>query len=128
MYRSDVEAWRRKKEIEAGVAIGSSAPHPKRPKLDRRPVSDEELATQLAAHKTLMRGSVDAPASADGPISTGAPIVYGAPQTYAAPPTAAAPTPGAPAPAPAPASAPAPFPGAPPFFGLPPPPGALAPG
>src|SRR5258708_37058401 len=115
MYRSDVEAWRRKKEIEAGVAIGSSAPHPKRPKLDRRPVSDEELATQLADHKTLMRGSVDAPASADGPTSTATPIVYDAPQTYAAPPIPDAPTPAAPEPATAPAPAPAPFPDTAPF-------------
>ncbi|KAF8338934.1 uncharacterized protein EI90DRAFT_3144199 [Cantharellus anzutake] len=128
--KSDVEAWRRKKEIEAGVAIGSSAPHPKHPKLDRRSIPDEELAAQLEAHKALMRGSVDAAPSASGPTSSGTPIVYAAPQTYTALPTAAVPAPGAPAPAPASASAPAP--GAPPFPGVPPlfvpPPNALAPG
>lgn len=101
------------------MAAGStSQPQAKRPKLDKRPLSDTELAAQLAAHKALMSGSSDTPAdgSASGSTSTGAPIVYGAPQTYAVPPSPVGATPPGPFP-----NGPPPFPGAPPFFGAPPP-------
>ncbi|KAF9516871.1 hypothetical protein BS47DRAFT_612675 [Hydnum rufescens UP504] len=87
--KNDAEAWKRRKEAEAGVAAGStSQPQAKRPKVDKKPLSDVELAAQLAAHKALMSGS-DVPSvnpTASGTTSTGAPIVYGAPQTYAVPP------------------------------------------
>ena len=123
--RNDAEAWKRRKEAEAGVAAGStSQPQAKRPKLDKKPLSDAELAAQLAAHKALMSGSDMPPtnASVSGTTSTGAPIVYGAPQTYAVPPAPVQP-PGPPGAFP---NGPPPFPGAPPFFGAPPP-GMMAP-
>ncbi|OAX38010.1 hypothetical protein K503DRAFT_770925 [Rhizopogon vinicolor AM-OR11-026] len=119
----DVADYKRRKEIELGLAAGSiSQPQPKRPKIEKRPLSEDELKAQLEAHKALMGGSSDippAPPAADN--SAGA--VYGAPpQAYATPPT---PAPGMPPPGMTP---PGMIPGAPPFFpGGPPPAGALPP-
>jgi hypothetical protein len=119
----DVADYKRRKEIELGLAAGSiSQPQAKRPKIENRPLSEEELKAQLEAHKALMGGNDTtsaAPAAADS--STGA--VYGAPpQAYAAP---AAPTPAS-APGIPPSGMSPPPPGAPPFFaGGPPPPGAF---
>jgi hypothetical protein len=118
----DVADYKRRKEIELGLAAGSiSQPQAKRPKIENRPLSEEELKAQLDAHKALMGGNDTSAAPAAADSSTGA--VYGAPpQAYVAPPAPApTPAPGIPPPGMSP-----PPPGAPPFFpGGPPPPGAF---
>ncbi|KAE9407757.1 hypothetical protein BT96DRAFT_808959, partial [Gymnopus androsaceus JB14] len=113
----DVADYKRRKEIELGLAAGSiSQPPAKRPKTENRPLSEDELKAALAAHKALMGGagasdSSVAPAAGD----QGAGGVYNAaPQTYATPPTPSPVMPGPP-----PGMMP---PGAPPFF---PPPGMV---
>ncbi|ESK89021.1 zinc finger protein 207 [Moniliophthora roreri MCA 2997] len=125
----DVADYKRRKEIELGLAAGSiSQPPPKRPKTENRPMTDEELKAALEAHKALMGGNNESTSTPD--TSTGG--VYGAPpQAYAAPPTPVPPVGQSPAmsfsPPPG-ASPPPPFmppppgivPGQPPFF---PPPG-----
>jgi len=106
----DVADYKRRKEIELGLSIGSiSQPAAKRAKTENKVITKSELKIQLEAHKALM-GANDA-----GPPMPGAPIdsatVYNAgPQTYAAP-AAPLPPPG--------------MPGMPPFppGGFPPPPG-----
>lgn len=112
----DVADYKRRKEIELGLSAGSiSQPPAKRPKVENRPLTEEELKAQLEAHKALMgaHDSSSAPATADS--STGG--VYGAPaQAYAVPPV---PPPGMPQGMPPP-GAPPPF-----FPGGPPPPGAF---
>ncbi|KAG1797510.1 uncharacterized protein HD556DRAFT_259240 [Suillus plorans] len=51
----DVADYKRRKEIELGLAAGSiSQPQPKRPKIEKRPLSEDELKAQLEAHKALM--------------------------------------------------------------------------
>lgn len=118
----DVADYKRRKEIELGLAAGSiSQPQPKRPKIEKRPLSEDELKAQLEAHKALMGGSSDIPPA---PPAADTSAVYGAPpQAYAAPPT---PAPGMPPPGMSPP--PGIVPGAPPFFpGGPPPAGALPP-
>jgi hypothetical protein len=113
----DVADYKRRKEIELGLAAGSiSQPQNKRPKVDNRPLSEEELKAQLEAHKALM-GATDS-TSAPAPLDSSIGAVYGAPpQAYAAPP---APAPGVP---PVGLLPPLGFPGAPPPFmsGIPPP-------
>ena len=114
----DVADYKRRKEIELGLAAGSiSQPQAKRPKIENRVLGEEELKAQLQAHKALMGANdTSVPPPADG--SSGG--VYGAgPQTYAAPPAPVAmPPPGM--------AHPAMPPGAPPFFPPgPPPPGAF---
>ncbi|KAI6139543.1 hypothetical protein BKA82DRAFT_4223050 [Pisolithus tinctorius] len=87
----DVADYKRRKEIELGLAAGSiSQPQPKRPKIDNRPLSEDELRAQLEAHKALMGASSDAPAAAPAPEATAA-VYNAAPTAYAVPP---APTPG----------------------------------
>ncbi|KAI6139518.1 hypothetical protein BKA82DRAFT_30048 [Pisolithus tinctorius] len=87
----DVADYKRRKEIELGLAAGSiSQPQPKRPKIDNRPLSEDELRAQLEAHKALMGASSDAPAAAPVPEAT-ATVYNAAPTAYAVPP---APTPG----------------------------------
>ena len=113
----DVADYKRRKEIELGLAAGSiTQPPPKRPKTENRPLSEDELRAQLEAHKALM-GAHETPAPA--PADTNQSAVYAAtPQTYATPPV---PTPPVPTP-------PMPMmpPGAPPAFpGMPPPPGVF---
>ena len=114
----DVADYKRRKEIELGLAAGSiSQPAAKRPKIENRPLTEDELKAALEAHKALMGGHNEVTPATDG--STGG--VYGAPpQAYAAPPTPAAPI------APVPGMAPPP-PGIspPPFM---PPPGMGMPG
>ncbi|KZT23878.1 hypothetical protein NEOLEDRAFT_1068505 [Neolentinus lepideus HHB14362 ss-1] len=129
----DVADYKRRKEIELGLAIGTiSQPPSKKPKIENRPLTEEELKAQLEAHKALMGGS-ESSASAPAPDASANSVVYNAaPQTYAtpsvppmppgmgmSPPPGISPTPpghpffpGAPPPG---------FPGAPPF--MPPPPG-----
>lgn len=86
----DVADYKRRKEIELGLAAGSiSQPPAKRPKTENRQMTEEELKAALDAHKALMGANqsesapmVSTDASAGG--------VYGAPpQAYAAPPTPA---------------------------------------
>ncbi|KAI6162501.1 hypothetical protein EDD17DRAFT_1816537 [Pisolithus thermaeus] len=118
----DVADYKRRKEMELGLAAGSiSQPQPKRPKIENRLLSEDELRAQLEAHKALMGASSDAPAAAPAPEATAA--VYNAPPTaYTAPP---APTPGIPAlgaspPPGLPGISPPPFmPGVPPLASFP---------
>ncbi|KIK63152.1 hypothetical protein GYMLUDRAFT_41472 [Collybiopsis luxurians FD-317 M1] len=112
----DVADYKRRKEIELGLAAGSiSQPPAKRPKTENRMMSEEELKAALEAHKALMGGANDSSTSSAPDQAIGA--VYGAPpQAYAAPPT---PSPAMPVPPPGM------MPGAPPFF---PPPSGLVPG
>ncbi|GJE96955.1 hypothetical protein PsYK624_131650 [Phanerochaete sordida] len=86
----DVADYKRRKEIELGLNPGSiSAPPNKRPKVENRPLSEDELRAQLEAHKALM-GASEGAAPAAEPSSA----VYGAPaQSYASPPVPAVPTP-----------------------------------
>ncbi|KAG7089766.1 hypothetical protein E1B28_011420 [Marasmius oreades] len=120
----DVADYKRRKEIELGLAAGSiSQPPAKRPRTENRPMTEDELKAALEAHKALMGGNNESTPATD----TASSAVYGAPpQAYAAPPT---PGPPVPAPAPPPGISPPPFmppppgmgiPGQPPFF---PPPG-----
>ncbi|KAJ7578505.1 hypothetical protein C8J56DRAFT_797331 [Mycena floridula] len=104
----DVADYKRRKEIELGLAAGSiSQPQAKRPRTENRPLSEEELKMALEQHKALMGAGASEPIAADS--STGG--VYGAaPQAYAVPPSPMGMMP------------PGMMPGAPPFF---PPPGAM---
>lgn len=142
----DVADYKRRKEIELGLAAGSiSQPPPKRPKTENRPLTEEELRQQLEQHKRLMGAS-----SGEGQIESSEPstAVIGAPaQTYISPPV---PSPMPPVPmmgqpafpfVPPGVSPPPPgaFPGQPPFppvmppgppppgFPMPPPPGMIPP-
>ena len=81
----DIADYKRRKEIELGLAAGSiSQPPPKRAKVENRPLSEEELRRQLEEHKALMgHGSSESSTVAESSSSA----VYGAaPQTYASPP------------------------------------------
>jgi len=82
----DVADYKRRKEIELGLNPGTiSQPPNKRPKVENRLLSEDELKAQLEAHKALM-GASD-PANAPPPTDTSSGGVYGAPpQAYAAPP------------------------------------------
>lgn len=84
----DVADYKRRKEIELGLAAGSiSQPQPKRPKVENKPLSEEELRAQLAAHKALMGASSGDATTAAAPSTSEGGAVYGAPpQAYAAPP------------------------------------------
>lgn len=89
----DVADYKRRKEIELGLAAGSiSQPQAKRPKTENRPLSEAELKAALEAHKALMGASAGDPAPQASDSSAGG--VYGAPpQAYSAPPTSAPPMP-----------------------------------
>ena len=81
----DVADYKRRKEIELGLAAGSiSQPPPKRAKVENRPLTKEELRRQLAEHKALM--GLNAPETSTPAESSSSGAVYGAPQTYATPP------------------------------------------
>ncbi|KAI0697316.1 hypothetical protein C8T65DRAFT_743236 [Cerioporus squamosus] len=114
----DVADYKRRKEIELGLNPGSiTQPQSKRPKVENRPLSEDELKAQLEAHKALMGASEAANAPVIPEAASGA--VYAAPsQTYAAPPTPAVPPPVMSPPGVPPVMPP----GAPPFMhGVPPP-------
>ena len=114
----DVADYKRRKEIELGLNPGTiTQPQSKRPKVENRPLSEDELKAQLEAHKALMGASEASAAPTVPDAASGA--VYAAPsQTYAAPPTPAAPTPVMSPPGVPPMMPP----GAPPFMpGVPPP-------
>ncbi|CCM05134.1 uncharacterized protein FIBRA_07342 [Fibroporia radiculosa] len=108
----DVADYKRRKEIELGLNPGTiTQPQSKRPKLDNRPLTEDELKAQLEAHKALMGASDGTAAHANPESATGA--VFGAPpQAYAAPPV---PAPGFVPPSSASPGMPMP-PGAPPFI------------
>ena len=84
----DVADYKRRKEIELGLNPGSiTQPQAKRPKVENRPLSEDELKAQLEAHKALMGASEASNAVPPPEAVSGA--VYAAPsQTYAVPPTA----------------------------------------
>jgi hypothetical protein len=85
----DVADYKRRKEIELGLAAGSiSQPQAKRPKIENRVISEDELRRQLEEHKALM--GLNNPEPPSVPESTSG-AVYAAPQTYAAPPVPLAP-------------------------------------
>ena len=91
----DVADYKRRKEIEFGLnPWAMTQPQAKRPKIENRVYTQEELRIQLEAHKALM-GAVD---NVPPPVSDAAsgPVVNAAPQTYAAPPTQISPPTGAP--------------------------------
>ncbi|KIM42546.1 hypothetical protein M413DRAFT_26586 [Hebeloma cylindrosporum] len=112
----DVADYKRRKEIELGLAAGSiSQPPPKRVKVENRPLGEEELRRQLSEHKALM--GLNAPEASTAAESSSSGAVYGAPQTYATPPPTAGMHPGPPPPGMFPGGMPPP--GA--FFGAPPP-------
>ncbi|KDQ21002.1 hypothetical protein BOTBODRAFT_124915 [Botryobasidium botryosum FD-172 SS1] len=132
--KSDLEDWKRRKEAELGLSSGSiSGQHQaKRPRVDySKPISEEELAAQLAAHRALMSGNSGGASDSPAAPAQGSPggTVYGAPQTYTAPPMAAPfPPPPGMMPGMFPGGPPPPgFAGPPPGFpfppGMPPPPG-----
>lgn len=113
----DVADYKRRKEQELGLPAGSISgsgkglQQNKRPRIENRVLTEEELRVQLAAHKALMGGGELPPVQANGGGGGGGGAVYNAaPQTYAAPPMPVAMPPGMP-----------PF--APPGFPGPPPPG-----
>ncbi|KAI0748755.1 hypothetical protein C8Q80DRAFT_1319375 [Daedaleopsis nitida] len=114
----DIADYKRRKEIELGLNPGSiTQPQSKRPKVENRPFSEDELKAQLEAHKALMGASEASAAPAIPDAASGA--VFAAPsQTYALPPT-----PGIPTPVMSPPGVPPMMPpGAPPFMpGVPPP-------
>jgi hypothetical protein len=121
----DVADYKRRKEIELGLSAGSiSQPPPKRPKIENRPLTEDELKAQLEAHKALMGVGSGPETSTAADPSTGA-VFNAAPQTYATPsvpPMGMPPPPGMmPPPGFFPGGPPPPggFPGQPPF---PPPP------
>ncbi|KAF8206171.1 hypothetical protein K438DRAFT_1904943 [Mycena galopus ATCC 62051] len=108
----DVADYKRRKEIELGLNPGSiSAPQAKRPKIENKPIPEEELRNLLEQHKKLMGGSAEASSS-----NTQTSVYGAAPTAYAQPPM------------PPPGMMPPPgFPMMPPGMG-PPPPGMPFPG
>jgi hypothetical protein len=137
----DVADYKRRKEQELGLPAGSISgsgkglQQNKRPRIENRVLTEEELRVQLEAHKTLMGGGDPAPgagAGAGGDGAGGGSAVYNAaPQTYVSQQMPLPPPPGVPPfmPGPMPpfppGGIPSGFPGQPPFpgFGGPPPPG-----
>jgi hypothetical protein len=114
----DVADYKRRKEIELGLAAGSiSQPQAKKPKTEHRPLTEDELRAQLEAHKALMGANND---TLSAPTASEA-VYNAAPQTYAvpapsAPPPGASPPPGMPgAPPMMPGAPPGLVPGQPPF-------------
>jgi len=110
---ADLRAWRRKKEIEAGVTSADSAP---RPQVDRTVIPQDVLRAQLRTHKDLMEGRLPPSAALGLP-----PPGMGGPPPFM-PPPGLAPPPGMP---PLPAGMPMPPPGFPMGLPFPPPPGML---
>ncbi|TFK75048.1 hypothetical protein BDN72DRAFT_811918 [Pluteus cervinus] len=84
----DVADYKRRKEIELGLTAGSiSQPQAKRPKVENRALSEDELKAQLEAHKALMGINTGPEPVATGESSNGGAVYNAAPQTYAAPPS-----------------------------------------
>ena len=85
----DVADYKRRKEQELGLPAGSISgsgkglPQNKRPRIENRVLSEDELRAQLQAHKALMGGGDAAPAPAQ---AHGGAVYNAAPQTYVTPP------------------------------------------
>lgn len=111
----DVADYKRRKEIELGLSAGSiSQPQAKRPKIENRALTEEELKAQLEAHKALMGANDGSSSVPMADSSTGG--VYGAPaQAYAVPPPIPGLAPGMMPPPFFPGGPPPGFPGQPPF-------------
>lgn len=135
----DVADYKRRKEQELGLPAGSISgsgkglPQNKRPRIENRVLSEDELRAQLQAHRALMGGGDAAPAPT--PAHGGA-VYNAAPQTYATPPVPQNAPPFPPGMMPPPGAGPFPggppppgFPGQPPFPPFPPgagfPPGSV---
>ncbi|KAF9524478.1 hypothetical protein CPB83DRAFT_861215 [Crepidotus variabilis] len=121
----DVADYKRRKEIELGLAAGSiSQPQAKRPKIENRVISEDDLRRQLQEHRALMGLSNPESSTQLSEASSGS--IFGAPQTYAVPPSPMPPG-GPPMPGQFPPGLPPPgmMPGMPPF---PPFPGGFPPG
>ncbi|KAH8831136.1 hypothetical protein DL96DRAFT_1460507 [Flagelloscypha sp. PMI_526] len=116
----DVADYKRRKEVELGLAAGSiTQPPAKKQKVDHSPISQSDLKAQLEAHKALMGGQQPAVVSPDAMDTSTGGVISSAPQVFAVP----LPPPGAP-PFPFPPGGPMPPPGVagfPPFPGPPPP-------
>lgn len=80
---ADLKEWKRKKEIEAGIAAGSiDAPaQVNRNKIDLGVIPQDELRRKLATHKDMMEGKI-APSAVLG-LSGPAPAM--APPPFAMP-------------------------------------------
>ena len=88
----DIADYKRRKEIELGLNPGSiSQPPNKRPKVENRALSEDELRAQLEAHKALMGASEGGGAAGPAPAEQSGAAVYGAPQAYTAAPVPAVP-------------------------------------
>ncbi|KAJ7745727.1 putative zinc finger protein [Mycena metata] len=60
----DVADYKRRKEIELGLTAGSiSQPQAKRPKIENKPIPEDELRNLLEQHKKLMGASAEASSS-----------------------------------------------------------------
>ena len=92
----DVADYKRREEIEFGLAAGSiSQPPAKRAKIESCPSTEEELRRQLAKHRALM--GLNAPETSAPAESSSSGAVYGALQTCAkSPPLIDAPMAGIP--------------------------------
>ena len=66
----DLKAWRKRKEIEAGITP-EMLMEDKRPKIDKSLIPQDELKRQLRVHKDLMEGRI-APSVAAQAFSGGA--------------------------------------------------------
>ncbi|KAI3618496.1 hypothetical protein CBS9595_002859 [Malassezia furfur] len=112
----DLREWMaRKGARQAQQQPQAQQPAPKRPKIDKTPLTAEQLRAQLEAHKALMQGLAPSTPYAPPPgVAPGAPP--------APPPVPAAPTPAPAVPMPPPPAAPAPAASAPATAPAPPPP------
>jgi hypothetical protein len=112
----DVADYKRRKEIELGLNPGTiTQPQAKRPKIENRVLTEEELKAQLEAHIALM-GASEGTAMSQPTENTSGAVFNAAPQTYAAPAMPAAiPPPGSAVPPFVPGASIPPIAGAPPF-------------
>jgi hypothetical protein len=92
----DVADYKRRKEIELGLSIGTISQPAKRPRVENKVFSQAELKIQLEAHKALMGANDAAPNSADGSMANSAAVYNAEPQTYSAPAAPLMPPPGVP--------------------------------
>jgi hypothetical protein len=82
----DVADYKRRKEIELGLTVGSiTQPQAKRPRVENKVISEADLKVQLASHKALM-GAGDMPSSNKlNDIGETATVYNAEPTAYAAP-------------------------------------------
>lgn len=87
--KNDLEEWKRKRNAELGLDTATAA---KRPRIFKGVISIDDLAKQLAVHKSLMRQSkLRNQQGAPGQPMPGVPPIPGAPML--APPPGASPFP-----------------------------------